>query len=151
MRVLITGDRHWHCPELAEDVLARMLLRYRTIITIIHGGATGVDRSFAEACEQLGIDQEAHPARWEELDHPDALIHHDKHGRAYNAKAGPIRNAEMIATGIDMCVAFHRAISSSKGTKDCVKQALAKGVATYLVDSEAGVPKRITGDDERLR
>jgi hypothetical protein len=37
----------------------------------LHGAATGIDRSFAETCGDLGVDQEAHPAGWDELDHPE--------------------------------------------------------------------------------
>jgi hypothetical protein len=109
------------------------------------------DRSFAEACSEVGIDQEAHPARWEELDHPEAVIRYDKRNRPYNANAGPIRNAEMVAAGAEMCLAFHRAISASKDTKDCARRAIAAGMPTYLIDSKRAEPKRLMAGDARLR
>src|SRR4051812_10496453 len=115
MRIIVTGDRHWHAVELAEQVINRLLLRYGPGFVIVHGAASGIDRSFAEARGEIGIDQETHAARWEELDHPEAVIRYDKRTRPYNANAGPIRNAEMVAAGAKMCLAFHRAISSSKG------------------------------------
>jgi hypothetical protein len=68
----------------------------------------------------------------------------------YNANAGPIRNQEMVDAGAEMCIAFHRAIGASRGTKDCVRRALAARIPTYLVDSEAGVPRRLRARDERL-
>jgi hypothetical protein len=43
--------------------------------------ATGIDRSFAEACDYLCVEQETYAARWEELDHPAAMIRYDKRGR----------------------------------------------------------------------
>src|SRR5688572_21297659 len=147
MRIIVTGDRNWYAPDLAEQVVNRLLLRCGPGLVIVHGGATGIDRSFAEACDDLGVDQEAHPARWEDLDHPQAVIRYDKKGRAYNAMAGPIRNQEMIAAGAEMCIAFHRAISASKGTKDCARQAIKAGIPTYLIDSDAAVPKRLLADD----
>ena len=49
----------------------------------------------------------------------------------FNANAGPIRNAEMVALGAEMCLAFHRAIAASRGTKDCARRALAAGIPTY--------------------
>src|SRR4051794_19861676 len=113
MWIIVTDDRNWHAPELAEEVLNRLILRFGPGLVIVHGAATGVDRSFALACGELEIEQEAHPARWEELDHPEAVIRYDKRNRPYNANAGPIRNAEMVAAGAGMCLAFHRAISSS--------------------------------------
>ncbi len=151
MRVIITGGRNWTAHELAENILNRLLARYGPGIVIVHGGAAGIDRSFADACGDLGIEQEMHEARWEELDHPQAVIRHDKAGRAFNSKAGPIRNQKMVDAGADMCLAFHRAISASKGTKDCAKRALAAGIPTYLIDSEAGEPKRLQAGDGRLR
>jgi hypothetical protein len=98
----------------------------------------------------LGIEQEARALRWEELDHPEAMIRYDKRNRPYNASAGPIRNAKMVAGGADMCIAFHRAISSSKATKDCARRAIAAGILIYLIDSEAAVPRRLGAGDPRL-
>ena len=151
MRVIVTGDRNWNAPELAEEVLNRLLARYGPGLVIVHGEATGIDRSFAHACGELEIEQEAHPARWEDLDHPEAEIRYDSRGRAYNANAGPIRNAEMVAAGAGMCLAFHRAISASKGTKDCARRAIEAGIPTYLIDSERAEPKRFRAGDARLR
>ncbi|WP_422928597.1 SLOG family protein [Singulisphaera sp. PoT] len=151
MRVIITGDRNWYDPDLAESVLNRLLLRYGPSLTIVHGAGGGIDRSFAEACRDLDLEQESHPAHWEELDHPAAVVRQDRKGRPYNANAGPIRNAEMVAAGAEMCIAFHRAISSSKGTKDCARQAIAAGIPTYLIDSERAVPRRLGAGDPRLK
>jgi hypothetical protein len=151
MRIIVTGDRNWFAPDLAEQVLNRLMVRYGPNLVIVHGAATGIDRSFAEACGDLGVEQGAHPARWEELDHPEAVIRYDKRNRPYNANAGPIRNAEMVAAGADLCLAFHRAISSSKGTKDCARRAIAAGIPTYLIDSERAEPRRLKAGDVRLR
>ena len=150
MRVIVCGDRAWYCPELAEAVVNRLLARYGPGLVVVHGGDTGVDRSFAEACGDLGVEQEAHPARWEWLDAPGAVIRRDKRGRPYNANAGPLRNQEMLDAGADLVVGFHRAITSSKGTRDMLRRAVEAGVPTYLVDSEKGEPKRVRAGDERL-
>jgi hypothetical protein len=147
----VTGDRNWYAPDFAEEVLNRLIIRYGPGLVIVHGGATGIDRSFAEACGEVGVEQEAHPARWEELDHPDAVIRYDRRNRPYNANAGPIRNAEMVAAGAEMCLAFHRAIFASKGTKDCARRAIAAGIPTYLINSEAAEPSRLRDGDARLR
>jgi len=151
MRVIVTGDRNWYAPDLAEQVLNRLLLRYGPGLVIVHGAATGIDRSFAEACDEMGVEQEAHPARWEELGAPRAVIRYDKRNRPYNANAGSVRNAEMVAAGAEMCIAFHRAISASKGTKDCARRAIEAGIPTYLINSDAAEPKRLLAGDARLR
>jgi hypothetical protein len=50
-----------------------------------------------------------------------------------------------------MCVAFHGFLAQSRGTKDCVRQAITAGISTYLLDSEKARPQRIQVDDARLR
>jgi YspA, cpYpsA-related SLOG family len=67
MRILITGDRHWVCVPLAERILTRLIARYGLDLVIIHGGAPGVDNSFAETCRKFDIKAEAHVADWKGL------------------------------------------------------------------------------------
>src|SRR5262249_54521040 len=80
-----------------------------------------------------------------------AVVRQTKDGTRYNANADPERNAEMIAAGADMCIAFHRFLARSKGTKDCARRAIAAGIPTYLIDSAEGRPSRIREGDKRLR
>jgi hypothetical protein len=56
----------------------------------------------------------------------------------------------MVDAGAALCLAFHRAISASKSTKDCCRQAIGAGIPTYLIDSAKGVPRRLNADDPRL-
>jgi hypothetical protein len=99
MRVIVTGDRNWYAPELAADVVKRLLVRYGPDLVVVHGGATGIDWSFTQACGNLGIKVEVHPAGWDDLERTGAVIRQNTHGVRYNANAGPIRNAEMVAAG----------------------------------------------------
>jgi hypothetical protein len=135
MRILITGDRSWACHKLATTILDRLIARYGPDLVIVHGDATGVDESFGTAAKGLGLSVEAHAAEW------------DRQGPA----AGPIRNAEMMRAGADLCVALHRSISASKGTKDCVRKALAARIPLYLIDSDKAVPRRLKPGDEQLK
>jgi hypothetical protein len=150
MRVLVTGDRRWYAPDLAVQVVNRLLFRYGPDLVIVHGAATGIDASFAKACAELGVEQEPHPARWNDLKAPGAVIRYDRRGHPYNANAGPDRNAEMVAAGAEMCIAFHRFLTGSRATKDCVRRALDAGIPTYLIDSETAKPRRLRADDGRL-
>ena len=134
MRILITGDRHWRCDELAEQVLNRLLGRYGPETVIVHGGAPGVDQSFALACRELGITAEPHLADWKGLGNV----------------TGPARNREMVQAGADLCVALHRTLETSRGTKDCIRQALAAGIPVYLIEDEQAIPRRVHAEDERL-
>jgi hypothetical protein len=118
---------------------------------IVHGAAPGIDWAFTKACGELGVEQEAHPARWDDLHAPGAIIRQTKDGIRYNANAGPTRNAEMVAAGAGMCVAFHRSLAWSRETKDCVRRAIKAGIPTYLIDSEEARPRRLRAGDARLQ
>src|SRR5262245_34701416 len=98
MRILVTGDRFWVCHNLAYTILQRLIARYGTDLTIVHGDATGVDESFDTAAKGLGVGREPHPADW------------DRFGKF----AGPKRNGEMVALGADLCIAVHRFVFNSK-------------------------------------
>jgi hypothetical protein len=70
-------------------------------------------------------------------------LNNDSKNRPYIANAGPIRNQEMVDGGAAMCLAFHRAISLSKGTKDCGRSAIETGIPTYLIDSQRAEQSRL--------
>jgi ABC-type sugar transport system substrate-binding protein len=126
VRVLISGDRNWHCADLARRVIARLVARHGEV-DIVQGSADGVDFAFVEAAYDAGCGVCSFPADWE------------KHGK----KAGPIRNAEMVAAGADFVIAVHRNLAWSRGTRDLVTRALAAGIPVYLIDGEDAEPKRI--------
>jgi len=65
--------------------------------------------------------------------------------------AGPARNREMVESGADLCIALHRTLETSRGTRDCIKQALAAGIPVWLIDGDEAVPRRIGANDARLR
>jgi YspA, cpYpsA-related SLOG family len=136
MSVIITGDRGWDCPELAGRVVGRLAARYgRENLIIVHGAARGVDAAFHHAATLARVDKDPCPAEWERL------------GR----RVGPIRNAAMVAKGAVLCIAVHRFLAKSKGTKDCCLQALAAGIPVWLIDSDDGEPTRLQPDDPRLK
>lgn len=77
--------------------------------TLVHGAATGADSLAAEWWGDIQErPTEAHPADW------------DRHGKA----AGPIRNQEMVDSGLDLCIAF----PGGRGTADMIRRCEAAGV-----------------------
>lgn len=116
MRILITGSRTWP-PEHAELILNRLIHFGRQAedhpITVIHGGAKGVDTWAGDYAASLGYEVEVYPADWEQ------------HGK----KAGFIRNSEMVAKGADVCLAFIH--QHSRGATMCAALASKAGIETF--------------------
>lgn len=118
MRVAITGDRYWTDPEPIERAL-RTLDPLGDFVVL--GDARGVDTLARQACEKLGLSYRVHVADW---------------GR-FKGDAGPRRNTAMLDDleyGTVMVLDlrevwyFHDDLEKSRGTKNCVNQARARGL-----------------------
>jgi hypothetical protein len=135
MRIIVAGDRNWVCDELAASILRRLVDRYGPDLVIVHGGGTGVDLSIGRAAKSLNVSVEPYAG--------------DQPGMSSPAK--PIRNLVMVRGGASLCVVLHRNLALSRATKDLAQQAIRAGIPTYLVDSDEGLPTRLTERDRRLR
>lgn len=93
-RILVTGSRDWHDPWTINCALYDEWARAggNGGAVLVHGDCpTGADRLAAELwTEHANSPVEAHPADWE----------------TYGKRAGFVRNAEMVALGADVCLAF---------------------------------------------
>jgi hypothetical protein len=127
MRIIIAGDRFWNCHELAKAAVQRLIARYGPEVVIVHGGACGVDQSFAEACGELSVMAEVCLADF-------------SHMGDYR-----FRNREMLRRGAGLCLIFHRS-ALDDASRDLARQAIAATVPTYLVDSDEGKPRRIRAE-----
>lgn len=108
LRVLVCGDRNWTDAAKIMLVLKRIVLEAGATrrVVVVEGEARGADRLGAAAARALGLEVDPFPAKW------------DQYGRA----AGPIRNQEMLDSGLEYAVACHADISTSKGTADMVRR-----------------------------
>lgn len=112
MRVLVTGSRNFTNTKLMYNALSSI---QNNDITLVHGGCKGADKIAEKIGEELGFQIEEHLADW------------DKHGKS----AGPIRNIEMLNSGIDLVLAFP--IGESRGTRNCIKKAVDKSIPVIKV------------------
>lgn len=111
-RVLITGSRIWEDFELLERTLQALVLELGEY-KLVHGGARGVDQYAGKFVrQQLGLPCEVYLADW---------------GRFKN-RAGFMRNAEMVRTNPDLCVAFIK--DHSAGASMCAQLAEKAGIET---------------------
>jgi hypothetical protein len=121
-RVLVTGSR-----KITETQAAfvRVILRrecstalacVRPVVVVQgecpHGRVDLIARRWADAAQ--GVESEGHPADWE----------------TFGKRAGMVRNAEMVALGADICLAFPA--PDSRGTWDCLTKAAKAGIHTRI-------------------
>jgi hypothetical protein len=111
-RVLITGSRTWSDWATIRTALSHIQREYGGDVIIVHGDARGADRMAGRIATELGMKEEHHPADWER----------------YGKRAGFVRNAEMVDSGIDRCVAFIR--EGSRGATMCADLADKRGIPT---------------------
>lgn len=111
-RVLVTGSRDWTDREAIREALYAIDGNCETddSLTLVHGAALGADSIAAEIASKGGWGVEAHPADWE------------RHGK----RAGFLRNAEMVALGADVCLAFIK--DGSRGATMCADLAEKAGI-----------------------
>jgi YspA, cpYpsA-related SLOG family len=111
MRVLVTGSRDWWDWEAVFGTLADLAREHHGQVVVVHGAAhSGADHFADMAARSLGLTPEPHPADW----------------ATHNRRAGPIRNAEMVALGADLCLAFIR--NGSRGATHCAGLAEKAGI-----------------------
>jgi hypothetical protein len=118
-RILITGSRTWDDRDFIWNVLDTLLAELGDV-TVVHGAcgkgadliAQGWVRHKMVTDPAARVRAERHPADWQQ------------YGRA----AGFRRNAEMIALGADLVLAFIR--DNSRGATGCADLAERAGIET---------------------
>lgn len=116
LKVLVTGSRDWTDARSIELEMFRALYESKTFFgdaVLIHGACpTGADALADRYARATGMHVLRFPADWE------------RHGK----RAGFLRNAEMVETGPDICLAFIR--NGSRGASMTADLAEKAGIET---------------------
>lgn len=124
-RVLITGSRYFQSKAVIKSALKIVCLSDGfDNCQLVHGAAKGADSLAAQAARELGIGViQDFPADW------------NTHGK----KAGFVRNAEMVALGHDVCLAFFSPDAENRGTQMCANLAEKAGITVLRFRDRTGV------------
>lgn len=131
MKVLVTGSRFWTDKEKIRQRLKE--LPQGSII--IHGDNGYDDRGISisgqpDELADRGADKLA-GAVAEELEFE--VIRFPADWKTHKKAAGPIRNRKMLKEKPELVIAFHHRLESSRGTADCLIQALAMGIPVEVI------------------
>jgi predicted ATPase len=112
-RALVTGSRTWEDEGRLYEALDELLVAHPDTLVVVHGACrTGADALAQQWAEHNGVQVERWPANWLML----------------GKRAGFVRNAAMVASGPQECLAFIR--NGSPGATDCAGLAEADGIPT---------------------
>jgi hypothetical protein len=129
-RILVTASRDWVNSDLIDFVLGSIARSHSNDVTVIHGNYGNGDLMADAWALHHGLVPERHDADW---------------GK-YRRAAGPIRNAEMVQAGADICVAFIK--DASRGATGCADLAEAAGIKTIRYrGSDRGLLRGPAGGD----
>jgi hypothetical protein len=122
MIIVVTGSRHWtnesQIKERMEELHTEAVAKGERL-TIIHGGARGVDRMCAKWADIVGAKVIPEPAEW-------------KPNGVFDWEAGKRRNIYMLEEYKPDRVEAFRAPGKSNGTDHCVEQAHIRGIEVEI-------------------
>lgn len=118
-KVLICGARDWGDIAPVRREVRRLIKKYgKDNLLIIAGKAPGADQMAKVVSDEQSVHCAEIGALW---------------GTRYKG-AGPQRNDMMLALEPHEAVAFHKALSQSRGTKDMIKKLHREGISVKVVD-----------------
>jgi hypothetical protein len=131
VKVLITGSRDWSDREALRKALDDVLAESPAGIILIHGACPSGADALAD-----------HWARDRQRHLPILIDRFPANWGSYGRAAGMRRNAEMVAAGADLCLAFFQPGASNRGTAHCAKLAGRAGIPVrrYPAPTTEGAP-----------
>jgi hypothetical protein len=126
MKLAVVGSR-----DFKDYNRMKSILDAKVIDLIISGGAGGADALAKKYAEEENVPYQEFPAKWNDLNHPEALVRTNKWGKQYDAKAGFRRNQDIVDAA-DALIAFWD--GDSNGTNDVITKARVKGIPVETIE-----------------
>lgn len=122
-KIAIIGSRDFPDMKFVENIVKTLCKDYPDV-TIVSGGARGVDKLAIDCAITMKRKYKIFPADWANLNYPDAIIRTRTDGGKYDAKAGMRRN-KLIIDYAEFIIAFWD--GKSKGTLNSIDLARKAG------------------------
>jgi hypothetical protein len=131
LSIAVVGSRTFKDDAYAYDVLDKYMNLIGPFI-VVTGGAEGADLIGAKWANERKLPVPVvHPAYWDDLSRPDAVIKTRKNGRKYDALAGMRRNT-LVVNDADAVIAFMDVDNPTNGTHDTIMKAVEKGIPVHI-------------------
>lgn len=139
-RIIVSGTRGYNDYEFFSNVIKAYIRKLNdpSYIFITGKASTGADALIIKYCKEHGKSWLEYPAKWKELDVPNAVIKTNPKGEKYNAVAGHQRNEEMAKVATHLLCFYD---GHSKGTEHMI--AVAKKYNLYIESIIVDVVKGI--------
>jgi hypothetical protein len=137
--VVVTGGREWDNERVVYEALTTHT-NPNTIV--VEGECRGLDKQVAKVARRLGLTVDPMPAEWRKhIGYPDTTTecrcNEWRKAHSYCGFAGPRRNRQMLDKGPRLVLSFHHNLTESRGTRDCVDEAIRRGIPVMHHDGRS--------------
>lgn len=122
-RIGVVGSRDFPCPSLVESFVVDLPVG----VCVVSGGGGVVDLTAASSGRSVGLEVDEFFPDW---------------GR-FRKGAGPERNGRLVRSGLSVLVVFvNDPERPSRGSLDCLRQALKIGVPVFVFGPDGSSPSQ---------
>lgn len=150
-RVLVTGSRSWRDEQTIRDALSSVVsVHGPEDVTVVHGAASGADAIADHVANGWwGLTVERHPADWTQPCTPNCQPGHRRRRGVtdYCPAVGPRRDAAMVESGIDLCLAFINPCTLAKCPRPRPHDSHGAGFTADLAEKKGIETRRFTEEN----
>jgi hypothetical protein len=126
MKTIIAGSRSIVSLDAIREAIKASGF---DVSCVVSGRAPGVDTLGEVWAKENNVVVDPYPAKWDDINHPDARVKVNKFGKKYDAYAGLRRN-KLMAENAEALIAIWDGVSP--GTKNMIANAKALGLKVFV-------------------